>query len=67
MRFCTRLDSIGAAFGKTKWLLDCFILTQSDEHTKFDKEVNLAEEWFAVLGYLPFLKNNLEDKDGIQN
>lgn len=44
MRFCARLEKAGNSLWKVKmasWLL---ILTQFDKRTKFDKEVELAED-----------------------
>ena len=32
------------AFGKSKWLLDCLFCPNLDKRTKFDKEIELAED-----------------------
>jgi hypothetical protein len=56
MRFCTGLESIGAIIEKQGGFLIASFWPNLNERTKFDKEVNLAEEWFAILGYLLYLK-----------
>ena len=44
MRFCARLEKAGNSLWKVKMASRLLILTQSDKRTKFDKEVELAED-----------------------
>lgn len=44
MRFCARLEKAENSLWKVKMASPLLILTQSDKRTKFDKEVELAED-----------------------
>ena len=58
MRFCARLEKAVNSLWKVKMASCLLILTQSDKRTKFDKEVELAEDGKYHLA-TSFLKNNL--------